>query len=414
MNLLHVVASMDPKTGGVCQAVRTIIAGLAATGVASEVVSLDMPSASFLAQDSFPVHALGPSRGPWAYSPELSSWLTINLPRFECVILHGLWLYPNYAVHRALHRLAAAGEPTSPRLFVMPHGMLDPYFQREAGRRLKALRNWVYWKIIEARVVNSATAVLFTCEEECRLAREPFRPYHPRQELIVGLGVAEPPAYTPAMREAFRQACPGVAEGKYLLFLSRLHEKKGVDLLISAYQTESALPSPADTKLPGLVVAGPGLDTPYGHTIQQQINVRSHAITLAPMLTGDAKWGAFYGCAAFILPSHQENFGIAVVEALACAKPVLISSKINIWREIKAGGGGLIANDTLAGCRELLKQWNSLSAPAHQPLQASARATYQAHFAVPAATNKLLRALTCTTVTSAVADLRPTIHSQVT
>jgi glycosyltransferase involved in cell wall biosynthesis len=400
MKILHVVASLDPKTGGVCQAVRTIIAGLTAVDVISEVVSLDVSDASFLVQNPFPVHALGPSRGPWAYSPLLASWLNVNLPRFACVILHGLWLYPNHAVQRAFHRLATSGKPTLPRLFVMPHGMLDPYFQREKGRRLKALRNWVYWKVIEARVVNSATAVLFTCEEECRLARESFHPYYPQQELIVGLGVAEPPTYTPAMREAFRQACPGVDEGSYLLFLSRLHEKKGVDLLIAAYQAESAQPSSADTHLPGLVVAGPGLDTPYGRTVQQQAKAKPQVITLAPMLTGDAKWGAFYGCAAFILPSHQENFGIAVVEALACAIPVLISSKINIWREIKAGGGGLVADDTLTGCQDLIQQWTSLTMPAQQAMQANARATYQTHFAVPAATNKLLRALTGATRTA--------------
>ncbi len=59
------------------------------------------------------------------------------------------------------------------------------------------------------------------------------------------------------------------------------------------------------------------------------------------MLTGDLKWGAFRAAEAFVLPSHQENFGIAVVEALACGKPVLISDKVNIWREIVEDGAGL-------------------------------------------------------------------------
>ena len=61
------------------------------------------------------------------------------------------------------------------------------------------------------------------------------------------------------------------------------------------------------------------------------------------MLTGDLKWGALHAAEAFILPSHQENFGIAVVEALACGKPVLISDKVNIWREIEADGACLVA-----------------------------------------------------------------------
>ena len=67
------------------------------------------------------------------------------------------------------------------------------------------------------------------------------------------------------------------------------------------------------------------------------------------MLTGDVKWGAFPAAEIFALPSHQENFGIPVVEALACALPVLITDKVNIWREIESDGAGLIGEDNVAG-----------------------------------------------------------------
>jgi glycosyltransferase involved in cell wall biosynthesis len=75
------------------------------------------------------------------------------------------------------------------------------------------------------------------------------------------------------------------------------------------------------------------------------------------MLRGDAKWGAFYAAEAFALPSHQENFGIAVAEALACGKPVLLSDKVNIAAEIAADGAGLMENDTAAGTERLLERW---------------------------------------------------------
>lgn len=113
-----------------------------------------------------------------------------------------------------------------------------------------------------------------------------------------------------------------------------------------------------------LVLAGPGLDTPYGQKIQQMITSSAFLksnVYLPGMLDGYAKWGAFYGCEAFILPSHQENFGIAVAEALACQKPVLISNQVNIWREIEAAGGGIIEDDTIDGIEHLLLKWNALS-----------------------------------------------------
>jgi glycosyltransferase involved in cell wall biosynthesis len=79
------------------------------------------------------------------------------------------------------------------------------------------------------------------------------------------------------------------------------------------------------------------------------------------MLQGDAKWGAFAASEAFILPSHQENFGIAVVESLASAKPVLLSTQINIAPDIAAAHAGFVEPDTLEGTRNLLARWFSLS-----------------------------------------------------
>jgi glycosyltransferase involved in cell wall biosynthesis len=75
------------------------------------------------------------------------------------------------------------------------------------------------------------------------------------------------------------------------------------------------------------------------------------------MLSGDLKWGAFHACEVFCLPSHQENFGIAVAEALACSRPVLISDKVNIWREIAADQAGFVESDTLEGTIALLRRW---------------------------------------------------------
>jgi glycosyltransferase involved in cell wall biosynthesis len=391
MKLLHVVASLDPQQGGVCQAVRTMIAGLAEQGVANEVTTIDAPDAAWQAgaADPFPVHALGPGRSSWGYSAQLIPWLSQNLSMYDRVILHGLWQYPGYAVRRAMQRLLGHPAAVAPRVFVMPHGMLDPYFQRAEGRRIKALRNQLYWQLIEKTVVNQATGLLFTCETERRLAHEPFPAYRPRQERIVSLGVAEPPAFVPAMRQAFLEKCPAVADRPYLLFLSRIHEKKGVDLLLQAY-AQLAAASPAT--VPALVVAGPGLDTPYGQQMQQ-LAAKVPTVFFPGMLSGDAKWGAFYGCDAFVLPSHQENFGIAVAEALACGKPVLISDQVNICQEIAAGQGGLVAPDTLAGTQQLLSTWVNLTPADQQAMSQRARQVYTDNFAVKSATAKLLAAL---------------------
>ncbi|MDP5158898.1 MAG: glycosyltransferase [Flaviramulus sp.] len=383
--VLHVVHSMDPVLGGVCKAVRIIATSLIQNGVTNEVVSLDNPDDDFVLNETFKLHALGKSSNPWGYHSQLLPWLQAHIAHFDYVVVHGLWLYNSYAVYKAF-KIQPNTNIKSPKYFVMPHGMLDPYFQKASGRRLKAIRNWLYWKGIENKVVNNAEGLLFTCEEEKQLARKPFKPYHPKRELVVGLGVEAPPKYTEGMDSAFFNTCKGLEKRPFILFLSRIHEKKGVDLLIEAYK--NILKNNQDkTIIPALVVAGPGGDTDYGKKIMASVSENAalnNTVFFPGMLSGDAKWGAFYNSEAFVLPSHQENFGIAVVESLACKKPVLISNQINIWKEIKEAKAGLVYNDDINGTTALLSDWMELSIQEKELMGKQAEFCYQDHFSVEA------------------------------
>ncbi|MFD2573290.1 glycosyltransferase [Spirosoma soli] len=396
--VLHVVAGMDPKTGGVCQAIRTIIGGLSELGIESEVASADAPNAAYIADYTFPIHTLGPAGGSWQYSAHLLPWLIDNMGRYDVVIVHGLWLYHSYAARKAMQQLkrSQSASHTLPKLLIMPHGMLDPWFQEAKGRKIKALRNWLYWKVIEDKVVNEADGMLFTCEEELLLARKPFRPYHPSQEINVGYGIASSPTYTSAMTTAFLEKCPELENAPYWLFLSRIDVKKGVDLLVKAYANVWTESQKTGRQIPKLVIAGPGQDTAYGKSIHQLVAETpglTDAVIFPGMLTGNAKWGAFYNCQAFILPSHQENFGIAVVEALACGKPVLISNQVNIWREIESAGGGLVAPNSVAGTQQLLQQWVDLPTDAKQTMERQARYAFEQHFYIKPAATRMAKAI---------------------
>jgi glycosyltransferase involved in cell wall biosynthesis len=398
VKILHIITSLNPAHGGPMQGLRNYLPEIYKRGYRNEVVCLDDPNESFVGKDVFITHALGPSRRPWSYTKRLLPWLKENLQRFDAVLIHGLWQYHGYAVHKAIHWMKRQGMETVPSVFVMPHGMLDPYFQKAPERRLKAVRNIFYWNLIEEKIVRKASAMLFTCEEELRLARETFDIYRPKREINIGYGIAEPPAFTPKMAEAFAKHCPEAKGQPFLLFLSRIHPKKGVDLLIKAYAEvfkPQALHS--ETKeiaaQPNLLIAGPGLETPYGKKLQELVNNLglTEKVFFIGMLTGDVKWGAFYSSDAFVLSSHQENFGIAVAEALACSRPVLISDQINIWREIKEAGAGLVAEDTLRGTTSLVQQWASLTPEQRNRMEKSARECYEKNFAVAPAAKKLMQ-----------------------
>jgi glycosyltransferase involved in cell wall biosynthesis len=119
----------------------------------------------------------------------------------------------------------------------------------------------------------------------------------------------------------------------------------------------------------------------------------SHKITWTGMLKGDLKYGAYYCAEAFLLPSHQENFGIVVAEALACATPVLISNKVNIWREIIEDKAGLVEDDNLAGVTTLFEKWLCKNAKQRSKISQNALQCFDARFEIKEATNSLINVL---------------------
>ena len=136
-------------------------------------------------------------------------------------------------------------------------------------------------------------------------------------------GTAAPTLDLVAAREGFFARFPQLRDKRLLLFLGRLHEKKGCELLIEAF-AEIQRAAPGELHL---VLAGPAANEQYLQQLQELARRASGAITFTGMLTGESKWGAFSAADVFVLPSHQENFGIAVVEAMACGTPVLVSNK---------------------------------------------------------------------------------------
>ncbi len=395
MRFLRVIDSMNPASGGPCQGIRNSIPALMERGIYTEVVSSDAPDCDFIKNDCFLLHALGPANNPWSYNKDLIPWLLKNYHRFDVIIVHGLWLYHGFAVSKFYQKIRK-NKTNLPKLFVMPHGMLDPYFQLASNRKLKAIRNWFYWYLIEAKLVNQSDGLLFTCEQELLLARKTFARYHPRNEINVGYGIISPPPFLPEMKAAFNNFCPNLKNNNYILFLSRIHEKKGVDLLIIAYSNWFKKNKKKIGRIPRLVVAGPGINSKYGSKIKRLVKknqVESH-IEFPGMLDGNAKWGAFYGAEAFFLLSHQENFGIAVVEALACGKPVLISDQVNIWREISMGEGGIVEKDTLEGAENLFEKWGGLSPDEKNKISLSAKTLYQNRYSIEIAAKRFVQGVT--------------------
>jgi glycosyltransferase involved in cell wall biosynthesis len=252
--------------------------------------------------------------------------------------------------------------------------MLDPWFRRRYP--LKHLKKCLYWPV-QYPVLRDAKAVLFTSRLESELAPRSFWPNR-WTSLVVPYGTNEPPANVDVQKRAFERMMPQVAGRRFLLFLSRIHEKKGCDLLIEAFASIAA-----QHREVHLVMAGPDQTG-----LRARLEARAKELGVAErvhwpgLLTGDAKWGALRLCEAMVLPSHQENFGVIVAEALACGRPVLISNQVNLWPDVLEDGTGLVEPDTLEGTRSLLTRWLNLSGPEKTGMAGRAIASFQRRYSM--------------------------------
>jgi glycosyltransferase involved in cell wall biosynthesis len=264
--------------------------------------------------------------GSFAYAKTLGPALDAAVAGSDLVHLHTVWTYPTL---KAAWTCRKQGVP----YLVMPHGMLDPNSVRR-----KRFKKWCYAKLIEGPNLRRAAGLVYTHPEEERLARETIRGLP--QGWIVPLAADEPPSDERAkLAEEFLARHPELIGNRIVLFLGRLHPKKGLDLLIPAFGDLAR-------KMNGvkLVLVGPG-DALYLNrltSIVEKCGISDRVLFLGP-LAGREKWAALAAATLFALTSYQENFAITAVEAMSVGTPVLLSPYVNIWSEVKKANAGVIS-----------------------------------------------------------------------
>ena len=258
-----------------------------------------------------------------AFSPDLARWLSREAAQYEVLHIHNLWQFPQYAAARASrrHRLPYV---------VSPHGGLDPYL-RHRGR----IRKRVSTALWQRRMLEGAALIHVTTEAE-REAIADVAPHVPRAVVPCGIH-AEEFAHLPP-RDVFRRERLGGYEGPVILYLGRITEKKGLDVLVRAFARVRR------ARACQLVIAGPDDSRmlPSISRLASALGVRSHVKFVGPIY-GEARLAALSCADVWALSSHTENFGIAVVEAMAAGRAVAVSPSVSVSSDVAAARAGVVA-----------------------------------------------------------------------
>ncbi len=376
MRILQVIGTLEPRYGGPVEVLKQLSLSAVNLGHNVEVVTLDKTSEYFINKKGIIVHALGPSIGKYRFNIKLIPWLIKNANRFDVVICNGIWQFQSLAIW-------LASRFKKFRYFVFVHGALDPWFKY--AYPIKHIKKSLYWPWAEYNVLRTASGVLYTTEDEKALARKSFSLYK-ANEIVINIGIIAPVGDANNQKELFYKEYPSLRHKNILLFLSRIHPKKGCDILLEAFSASNK-----KDPLLHLVIVGPDETNwvPLLKKRAQKLGIEEK-ITWTGMLNGDTKWGAINAASCFILPSHSENFGVVVAESLACGVPVIITDKVNIWREIENQGAGFVSTDTVAGVEESIMSWIELSDLEKEQMKSKAKECFWEHFEINLTTKKFL------------------------
>jgi glycosyltransferase involved in cell wall biosynthesis len=366
MKLLSVITSLNPALGGPVECAIQLQRNLARLGHSLDIVTLDRPSSIWNKSLSFqPICLGGCGHDNSRIHLRLIEFLRNSQRAYDSTIFHGIWTFSNVAIRVSWNR----HHP----YVVFAHGMLNPYFIEHFP--LKHIKKSLYYRLIAAPVLKRAHAVLFTCEEERRLAATGYRPVV-GQRIVVRYGI-NPPSFDARQGHNPFERLTRKREGKQLvLYIGRLHPTKGCDLLIESMgRLASSFPALQ------VVMAGPG-EKAYVETLKtlaKRCGVSDRITWLGPVYRDD-KWYLYNLADVFILPSHLENFGMTVAESLSQGLPVLLSDKVNIFPSIVRAGAGFAAPDTADGTTSLLQRWLSTSEQQRSIMRANCLHLFQDEF----------------------------------
>lgn len=341
MRLLHVISGLDPQNGGPTTALVGLSAaqakaGLDVTILATWKIRDGIPVAEDLRQRGVKVIHVGPATGKLSRHPLLTAHCIAAVAETDVVHIHGLWEEVQHQTARACRRL---GKP----YVITPHGMLSPWNMSRSkwGKRL-----YLLWRL--RKDLDRAAAIHFTTDVE----RDLVAPMRIKAKPIVerlGLDLSEFETLPP--RGTFRARFRRLGDRPIVLFLGRIDYKKGLDVLIPAFAKANL----GDARL---VIAGPDRDG-YEPTVRKMIAEHGvgERVVFTGMLHGLERIEAYVDADLFALTSHQENFGITVIEAMASGCPVLISDQVNIHAEVAGAGAGVVTSLNPGQVRQQLESY---------------------------------------------------------
>ena len=349
MKVLHVIPSVSPIRGGPSQAVVEMVRGLRAQGIEASIVTtnddghnvLDVSTSGWISYQGVPVRffsRFSPNIDgikEFAFSSTFTTWLRQNIEEYDLVHIHAIFSYPSTAA------MAIARSRKVPYI-VRPLGQLCEWSLQQS-----VLKKRLYLKIIERANLNHSQGLHLTSEQE---KKEAAKLQLTCPSFVIPHGLDFAPTLANA-RQRLRVRFNLPEDEKIVLFLSRIHPKKGLNYLIQSLARMTHYPFT-------FILAGSG-DPAYEAEVQrllQEYGLRTRTI-LPGFVKGETKSMLLQGADLYALTSHSENFGVSVLEALAAGSPAIVTPGVALSDEIQSCQLGYVSELSVEAITSALENY---------------------------------------------------------
>jgi len=358
--VLSIIDSLNPKDGGPSHSLFDMALSNKQNNIQHDILYIGKKQ-KINDLSGIKIIALNNSIFKYGISLRLIFWLYQNKNNYNLFIIHGLWQFITL-----LSRIIIPN-----KYLVFTHGMLDPYFKSE---KFKSFKKKIYWNIFEKKNLLKAKFVLLNSIKEKKQINNTFVKTNGIKFKLINYGIYPKDINFKKSKLKFYSKFKFLENYKLIVYIGRIHPKKGLDILIDAFEK-------IDNKRYILLIAG-DINNKYAKALIQKVKNKNNSkkIIFANFLKGEIKWGAISNAASTILPSHGENFGVSIAESLLAGTPVICSNKVGTSKQIKESNAGIIVKNNKLSLYQGIMKFINLSQKQKEKLSKNSITCFNKNF----------------------------------
>jgi len=372
--ILRIISTLNTTIGGTARIATDQSNELVKRGYKVDILTLDKKKYNKNEKFYFKLINLGINKKKNIFSLTFFLWILKNWKKYDVFLIDGIWEFSTIVASFFLKK----------KYFVFIHGQIDQYFSSEFYKKIKKK---IYWKLIEKKNLLNSKSVILSGEAEQKMFKNTFVDTKNIPFKTINYGISKFNFFNLEKKlKKIKKKHKKILEKKYILFIGRIHPKKGCDIFLKALE-KTKVPNNYNIVIAGFLFNNNNFENQILNKIKK--NKYSSKIFCLPFQDRINKFALIKFSECTILPSRGENFGISVVESLMMGRIPILTNKVGVYKKIKQSSAGIICKCNKNSISESLNYFFSISNKIKKKIEKNTKNCYSKNFSMDKTINDL-------------------------